>query len=189
LDEVAQIGAATALERAARELGTADAQAFTAPEALGWAHQLWNAPAKDRVFEALRAERGRKIEVSDVVPATQLYTERHNVDFLLENSLGALWIASHEGSRLASALPYLAAPTTLPRSPERPARPLTLLDPACGAGHFLVAAFDLLFAMYEEEGERDPAAIAESILDKNLYGMDLDGDAVAIAEAVLLFRA
>ena len=73
-------------------------EVFSAPDALGWAYQYWNTEEKDRVFENTRTKKS-KIEGSDIIPATQLYTEPYMVKFLVQNSLGALWIGSHPNSK------------------------------------------------------------------------------------------
>ena len=77
---------------AARGQEAATDEVFSAPDAFGWAYQYWNADEKDRVFAMLRTEKGSKIEGADIVPATQLYTEPYMVRFLVQNSLGALWM-------------------------------------------------------------------------------------------------
>ena len=76
---------------------TAELRRRLAPDALGWAYQYWNAEEKNRVFEKVRTERGAKIEGADIIPATQLYTEPYMVKFLVQNSLGAQWLATYRG--------------------------------------------------------------------------------------------
>ena len=86
--------------------GAATDEVFAAPDALGWAYQYWNTEEKDRVFEKVRTERGAKIEGADIIPATQLYTEPYMVKFLVQNSLGALWMGMHPDSSLAEGWEY-----------------------------------------------------------------------------------
>ncbi len=93
--------------------------AFGEPDLLGWVYQYWNAEEKDRVFEA--AARGAKIEGTDIIPATCIYTEDYMVRFLVENSLGALWAAIHPDSKLPERWQYFV-PEPSPRAPlSRPA--------------------------------------------------------------------
>jgi SAM-dependent methyltransferase len=162
---------------------------FRDPATLGWAYQLWNAEQKDRVFAGVR-KRGQKVGGDDLIAATQLYTAPHLVQCLVQNSLGATWMAMHPRSRLWEQWPYFVARADRPRIEPKPVADLRVLDPACGSGHFLLEAFDLLFAMYEEEGRlTDSEAIARSILQRNLYGIDIDARAIQLCEALLWMKA
>ena len=167
---------------------------FMAPDAFGWAYQYWNTEEKDRVFDAVRPPRRKKIEGADIVPATQLYTEPYMVKFLVQNSLGVLWMSLHPDSRLCDDWKYYvrdANRAPVETSTElRSVRDFTFLDPALGSGHFHLEAFDLFFAMYREENPAlTPREIAASILNRNLFGIDLDERAVQIAEAALWMKA
>jgi hypothetical protein len=169
-------------------------EVFTASDAFGWAYQYWNTEEKSRVFEAVRTKKGTKIEGADIIPATQLYTEPYMVKFLIQNSLGALWMSLNPESRLCEAWEYYVKDAD--RAPvsslmaNRSVREFTILDPALGSGHFHLEAFDLLFAMYrEEDPELSPREIAASILNNNLFGIDLDERAIQIAEAALWMKA
>lgn len=192
-----------ALRKAGVRLGETDSQSsgdsesqpatldvFKAPDALGWAYQYWNTEEKDRVFEKVRTVKGAKIEGSDIVPATQLYTESYMVQFLVQNSLGATWMGMHPESQLFEHWDYYVRDADRAPVTKKPVRELTFLDPACGSGHFLLEAFDLFYAMYEEEGElTEPEEICDAILTKNLYGIDIDARSVQIAEAALWMKA
>jgi hypothetical protein len=167
---------------------TSDA-VFEASDALGWAYQYWNAEEKDRVFERVRTKKA-KIEGSDIIPATQIYTEPYMVKFLVQNSLGAQWMCMHPESRLPERWEYYVRDAD--RSPVnlKPVKEITFMDPACGSGHFLLEAFDLFFEMYLEEGTiSQPEEICTSILNNNLFGLDIDGRAVQIAQASLWMKA
>ena len=169
-------------------------EVFSAPDAFGWAYQYWNTEEKARVFETVRTKKGTKIAGVDIISATQLYTEPYMVKFLVQNSLGALWMSLHPESKLFERWEYYVqnadrAPVNVPPG-SRPVREFTFLDPALGSGHFHLEAFDLLFAMYaEEDPARTPREIAASILNRNLFGIDLDERAVQIAEAALWMKA
>lgn len=163
---------------------------FAAPDALGWAYQFWNTEAKDRVFERVRTEKGAKIEGADIIPATQLYTEDYMVKFLVQNSLGATWMCMHPDSDLADAWEYYVRDADRTAAEPKAVRDITFLDPACGSGHFHLEAFDLLYSMYEEEEAlASPDDICASILENNLFGIDIDERAVQIAEAALWMKA
>ena len=166
-------------------------EVFSAPDALGWAYQYWNTEEKDRVFEKVRTQKGAKIEGADIIPATQLYTEPYMVKFLVQNSLGATWMGMHPDSKLSESWEYYVKDAD--RSPvERKAmEEITLLDPACGSGHFLLEAFDLFFQMYKEELTPTVGSdgIAANILNHNLYGIDIDERAVQITTASLWMKA
>lgn len=163
---------------------------FTAPDALGWAYQYWNTEEKDRVFEKVRTVKGAKIAGAGIVPATQLYTESYMVKFLVQNSLGATWVGMHADSKLAETWEYYVKDADRAPFEKKPVREVTFLDPACGSGHFLLEAFDLFYAMYQEEGElTEPPEICDAILTKNLFGIDIDARSVQIAEASLWMKA
>lgn len=165
-------------------------EVFTAPDALGWAYQYWNTEEKDRVFEKVRTKKGAKIEGAEIIPATCIYTEPYIVKFLVQNSLGALWMEMHPDSRLADKWEYYVRDAGRAPVPKKPVRDITFLDPACGSGHFLIEAFDLFYAMYQEEGEvTAPAEICAAILERNLYGIDIDERAVQIAAIALVMKA
>lgn len=165
-------------------------EVFTAPDALGWTYQYWNTEEKDRVFEKVRTKKGSKIEGADIIPATCIYTEPYMVKFLVQNSLGAMWMGMNSGSRLCEGwLYYVRDADRVPVS-KKAVSEITFLDPACGSGHFLIEAFDLLYTMYLEEGATtDPAKICASILEHNLYGIDIDERAVQIAAIALVMKA
>lgn len=165
-------------------------EVFTAPEALGWAYQYWNSEEKDRVFEKVRTQKGAKIEGPEIIPATCIYTEPYIVKFLVQNSLGALWMGMHPESRLVEKWEYFVREADRAPVSHKPVRDITFLDPTCGSGHFLIEAFDLFYAMYEEEGEiTDPSEICALILERNLYGIDIDQRAVQIAAMALVMKA
>lgn len=127
---------------------------FTADDTLGWVYQFWQTKKKKEVNAS-----GRKIGGGDISPVTQLFTEDYMVQFLLENSLGAWWAARHPTSPILKQFTYLRfkeagipAAGTFPGWPEYAAQ-VTVIDPCCGSGHFLVAAFEILRQMrMEEEG-------------------------------------
>lgn len=165
-------------------------ETYVQDELLGWVYQYYNAREKDAAYA--RLARGKKLErPEDLVAATCLYTERYMVDYLLQNTLGALWLEMRPDSTLPERWPYFVRPpegTSMPQRPERPLREITLLDPACGSGHFLVRAFDLLVEMYREEGREPEREIPHLIIERNLHGIDIDLRAVQIAALALYLK-
>lgn len=152
---------------------------------LGWMYQYYNADVKDEFFKSKR-----KAAAADIAPATQLFTPEWIVRYMVENSLGRLWMLNNPGSSLRERMEYYIEPDAEHEdfihisSPEE----ITLCDPACGSGHILVYAFELLFHMYEERGYRE-REIPELILTKNLAGMEIDSRAAQIAELALAMCA
>jgi hypothetical protein len=180
-------------ERAPGQEAATDA-VFAAPDAFGWAYQYWNADEKDRVFGMLRTRKGAKIQGADIIPATQLYTEPYMVKFLVQNSLGALWMGMYPDSKQCVKWEYYVKDADRTPITRKPVRSITFLDPAQGSGHFHLEAFDLFYAMYAEEAAREgrtltPREICAAILNDNLYGIDIDGRSVQIATAALWMKA
>jgi len=164
------------------------ADVFTADDSLGWIYQFWQREAKNEVNAS-----ERKIGGKDLAPVTQLFTEHYMVRFLLENSLGAWWAARHPDSPLIATFDYLRfredgtpAAGTFPGWPERAAE-VTVMDPCCGSGHFLVAAFEMLRRMRMEEEGLDEVAAGDAVLRDNLFGLELDPRCTQIAAFALAF--
>lgn len=152
---------------------------------LGWMYQYYNADVKDEFFKSKR-----KAAAADIAPATQLFTPEWIVRYMVENSLGRLWMLNNPGSSLRERMEYYIEPDEEHEDFIRISSPeeITLCDPACGSGHILVYAFELLFHMYEERGYRE-REIPELILTKNLAGMEIDSRAAQIAELALAMCA
>lgn len=152
---------------------------------LGWMYQYYNADVKDEFFKSKR-----KAAAADIAPATQLFTPEWIVRYMVENSLGRLWMLNNPGSSLRERMEYYIEPDAEHEDFIRISSPeeITLCDPACGSGHILVYAFELLFHMYEERGYRE-REIPELILTKNLTGMEIDPRAAQIAELALAMCA
>lgn len=154
-------------------------------EVLGWMYQFYNAELKDAFFKAKR-----KATAADIAPATQLFTPEWIVRYMVENSLGRLWMLNRPESHLRERMEYYIEPDANHEdfihmeSPED----ITLCDPACGSGHILSYAFELLYAIYEECGYI-AREIPELILTKNLSGYEVDPRAAQIASLVLALRA
>ena len=169
---------------------TASDEVFSADDVLGWAYQYWNAEEKERIFEKIKLDENAKIEQDAIIPATQMYTDPYMVKFLIQNSLGALWMTMHPSSTLHNNWEYYVNDADRDLLKITPIDEITQLDPACGSGHFHLEAFDLFFQMYREEhSEWSNTQIAAAILNNNLYGIDIDERAVQIAAASLWMKA
>lgn len=154
-------------------------------EVLGWMYQFYNSELKDAFFKSKR-----KAAVEDLAPATQLFTPDWIVRYMVENSLGRLWMLNNPGSRLREDMAYYIEPDAEHEDFIRIEGPedITFCDPACGSGHILVYAFELLFKMYAERGYRE-RDIPHLILTKNLSGMEIDERAAQIASLALAMCA
>lgn len=154
-------------------------------EALGWAYQFYNSERKDEFFKSKR-----KAAAEDIAPATQLFTPGWIVRYMVQNSLGRLWMLNNPESPLKQQMEFYIEPDAEHEDFLRVAGPeeITFLDPACGSGHILVYAFQLLTEMYRERGWRD-RDIARSILEKNLSGYEIDPRAAQIAQTTLCMEA
>lgn len=165
-------------------------EVFTADDSLGWVYQYWQKDSKDEVNAS-----ERKVGGADLGPVTQLFTENYMVRFLLENSLGAWWAARNPESPLLKSWEYLrfdddGAPAagTFDGWPARVAE-VTVMDPCCGSGHFLVDAFGMLWRMRAEEEGLSPVEAQDAVLRDNLFGLELDPRCVQIAMFSVAFQA
>lgn len=171
---------------------------WTEVEAIGWLYQFYISEKKDEVI-------GKVVKSEDIPAATQLFTPNWIVQYLVQNSVGRLWLMANPASTLVSQWPYYIQPAA--QTPEVQAQlnaliqtriredgealnpeTITVLDPACGSGHILVVAYDVLKAIYLERGYQ-PRAIPRLILEKNLYGLDIDDRAAQLASFALLMKA
>jgi len=157
-------------------------------EIIGWLYQFYISEKKDQVFAGLK--KNQKITAENIPAATQLFTPHWIVRYLVENSLGRLWLLNRPQSRLAERMDYYIAQEEPETDFLRIARPedIRICDPACGSGHMLTYAFDLLYAIYEEEGY-DATEIPALILTHNLTGVEIDDRAGALAAFALAMKA
>lgn len=157
-------------------------------EVIGWLYQFYISEKKDQVFAGLK--KNQKITAENIPAATQLFTPHWIVRYLVENSLGRLWLLNRPTSKLAERMDYYIAPEEPETDFLKISKPeeIKVCDPACGSGHMLTYAFDLLYAIYEEEGyEADE--IPALILANNLTGIEIDDRAGALAAFALAMKA
>lgn len=157
-------------------------------EVLGWLYQFYISEKKDEVFDSLK--KNKKISPENIPAATQLFTPHWIVRYLVENSLGRLWMLNRPGSKLVEKMDYYIKSEQVETDFLHISKPegIKICDPACGSGHMLTYAFDLLYAIYEEEGY-EPAEIPEKILTQNLYGIEIDERAGELAAFSLTMKA
>lgn len=157
-------------------------------EIIGWLYQFYISEKKDQVLERLK--KNQKITAENIPAATQLFTPHWIVRYLVENSLGRLWLLNNPHSGLAAKMDYYIAPEDPETDFLKIACPedIRICDPAAGSGHMLTYAFDLLYAIYEEEGY-DATDIPALILTHNLTGVEIDDRAGALAAFALAMKA
>jgi type II restriction/modification system DNA methylase subunit YeeA len=155
-------------------------------EIIGWIYQFYISEKKDEVF-ASKA----KVKKEDIPAATQLFTPRWIVEYMVQNTVGKLWLQNRPNSKLREYMPYFIESESLKAddylrigSPEE----ILLADPASGSGHILVYAFDLFTKIYEEEGY-NTTDIPKLIIDKNLYGFEIDERAAQLSGLALMMKA
>lgn len=172
-------------------VGEIDESDWQEVEIIGWLYQFYISERKDEVI-------GKVVASEDIPAATQLFTPNWIVKYLVQNTLGRQWLATYPQSALRQQMEYYIEPAE--QTPEvqeqlkaiTPTRldpeELTLLDPACGSGHILVEAYDLFKAIYQERGYR-AKDIPALILQKNLFGLEIDDRAAQLAAFALMMKA
>ena len=169
-----------------------------AVQIIGWLYQYYNAEKKDKVFAALK--KNVKITKENIPAATQLFTPDWIVRYMVENSLGRLWVEGHPNDDLkASWKYYLEEAEQEPevqvqlaeiRKEYAAMKPeeIKCIDPCCGSGHILVYLFDVLVQIYESYGYTTREAV-ENIIKNNLYGLDIDDRAAQLAYFAVMMKA
>lgn len=161
-------------------------------ELIGWLYQFYISEKKDEVFKSFKKK--KKAGVNELPAATQIFTPRWIVQYMLENTLGQTWLEAHPESPLRSEMKYLVekadtgGEVQLPEGFTGDPAGFRLLDPASGSGHILVVAFDLLMHCYREQYYTTSEAV-DHILTQNLYGLDIDPRAAQLSQFALLLKA
>ena len=179
-------------------LNTTDAitdEDYRQVELIGWLYQFYISEKKDEVFKSFKNK--KKAEAADIPAATQIFTPNWIVKYMVQNTVGRIWLDLNPDSRLRSEMKYLVENTESEANYQlstvncqliKEVAHLKLLDPASGSGHILVEGFDLLYAMYREEGYSASEAV-RSIFENNLFGLDIDPRAAQLATFALLLKA
>ena len=164
---------------------------------IGWLYQYYNTEPKDKVFARKSSE---KIKKEDIPAATQLFTPDWIVRYMVENSLGRLWIEGHPDEVLKGQWKYYLDEAEQEESVQEQLNQiyaehsklnledLTCLDPCCGSGHILAYMFDVLMQIYLSRGYRGREAVI-SIVEHNLYGLDIDERAAQLAYFAVMMKA
>lgn len=169
-----------------------------AVQIIGWLYQYYNAEKKDEVFAALK--KNVKITKENIPAATQLFTPDWIVRYMVENSLGRLWVEGHPNDELKAGWKYYLEEAE--QEPEVRAQLIEIrkeyasmtpeqikcIDPCCGSGHILAYLFDVLVQIYESYGYTTREAV-ESIVKNNLYGLDIDDRAAQLAYFAVMMKA
>ena len=157
-------------------------------EVIGWLYQFYISEQKEAVYAFF--DSGGRAGAAEIPAATQLFTPHWIVRYLVENSLGRLWLLNRPSSQLAERMDYYIPPVDEETDFLRVSSPeeLKIIDPAAGSGHMLTYAFDLLYAIYEEQAY-SPSEIPSKILEHNLYGAEIDPRAGALAAFALTMKA
>lgn len=157
-------------------------------ESIGWLYQFYISEKKDQVFEGLK--KNKKVTPENIPAATQLFTPHWIVRYLVENSLGRLWMLNNPSSKVIEQMDYYIKPIEEEKDYLKVSSPeeLKICDPACGSGHMLTYAYDLLYAIYLDAGY-DSSEIPEKILTNNLYGIEIDERAAELAAFALSMKA
>jgi hypothetical protein len=167
-------------------------------ETIGWVYQAFNEPD----LEVFRGESAMKVPSHLIAAKTQKFTPRWIVKYLVENTLGSMWLEMHPDSQLGAKLEYLVPHNDKRLTLCKSIRDITLLDPACGTMHFGLVAFDLFVEMYREEmanaGKHgwpqspplaDETEIPAAIVAHNLHGIDIDLRAVQLSALALYLKS
>ncbi|MCP4158879.1 MAG: BREX-1 system adenine-specific DNA-methyltransferase PglX [Deltaproteobacteria bacterium] len=174
-------------------------------ELIGWLYQFYISDKKDEVFAGFK--KNKKARAEDIPAATQIFTPKWIVKYMVENTVGKIYLDYEPDSDLRDQMKYLVenesdsavsssavennsnlSPRAQSRGLIKDLTQLTLIDPAAGSGHILVTGFELLFKMYKEEGYTSKQAV-QHILQHNLFGLDIDDRAMQLARFAVLLKA
>ena len=160
-------------------------------EVIGWLYQFYISEKKDQVI-------GNVVKSEDIPAATQLFTPNWIVKYLVQNSVGRQWLQTYPDSSIKAGMEYYIEPAEQTDEVNAQIKAITpdsiepesikVLDPACGSGHILVEAYQVLKAIYEERGYQ-PRKIPQLILENNLFGLDIDDRAAQLSGFALMMLA
>lgn len=164
------------------------AEDYKEVELIGWLYQFYISDKKDEVFAGFK--KNKKARAEDIPAATQIFTPKWIVKYMVENTVGKIYLDYEPTSTLKEDMKYLVQNENDQNNDViiSDITELTLIDPASGSGHILVTGFELLFKMYREEGYTAKQAV-DSILANNLFGLDIDDRAMQLARFAVLLKA
>ena len=181
-----------------KEMLSIDKSNWQVVEIIGWLYQYYISEAKEILDYELKNKKNRKVQKDDMPAKTQIFTPKWIVKYMVENSVGKIWLEAHPNKELQSKFKYylesaeqeddvkekLKEIINKNISPED----IKVLDPACGSGHILVTAFEVLYQIYKSAGYMEDE-IAKLILTKNLYGLDICDRASQLAQLAVIMKA
>lgn len=181
-----------------KEMLSLDKSNWQVVEIIGWLYQYYISEAKEILDYELKNKKNRKVQKDDMPAKTQIFTPKWIVKYMVENSVGKMWLEARPNKELQSKFKYylesveqeddvkekLKKIINKNISPED----IKVLDPACGSGHILVTAFEVLYQIYKSAGYMEDE-IAKLILTKNLYGLDICNRASQLAQLALIMKA
>lgn len=155
-------------------------------EIIGWLYQYYISEKNEEVDKKIK--KGKKVEKDEIPCYTQMFTPKWIVKYMVENSLGRLWLEAKPDPIIKGDMKYFVKTEDVEERSISSPELITVFDPCCGSGHILVYAFDLLTKIYEEEGY-NKSEIPELILKNNLWGIDIDDRAASLASFALIMKA
>lgn len=164
---------------------------YRQPELIGWLYQFYISERKDEVFASFKS--GKKATKDEIPAATQIFTPNWIVKYMVQNTIGRIYLDNNSYSSLKDDWKYLVQPAEENTSEENILKvenpeELTIIDAGCGSGHILVEAFDTLYSIYLEQ-YASPREACDSILQYNIVGVDIDTRAKQLAQFALLMKA
>lgn len=157
-------------------------------ELIGWLYQFYISEKKDAVFAAFKD--GKKAAAEDIPAATQIFTPNWIVKYMVQNTLGRIYIDNFDNDNLKDQWKYLVTPAKgeTAKLKVEELEDLTLIDPGCGSGHILSEAFEMLYEMYRADFA-SPREACTNILTRNLTGIDIDTRAKQLSQFSILMKA
>lgn len=181
-----------------REMLALDKKNWEQVEIIGWLYQYYIAEAKEKLDYELKNKKNRKVQKEDMPAKTQIFTPKWIVQYMVQNSVGKLWLEAHPNQNLQAKFKYYLESAEqeedvkkrLEEIVNKSIRPeeIKVLDPACGSGHILVTAFETLYEIYKSAGYLEDE-IATLILKNNLYGLDICDRAAQLAQLAIIMKA
>jgi len=174
------------------DLDAIDHEAWESDEALGWIYQYFGKEEREEIDDRVDNE-NYKIAGTDIATKTQLFTPRYIVEWMVDNSLGRLWLEmrgeSTDINNEENCFNLVSKTNSQTDSEVKDVEDIKVLDPACGSGHILFYAFDVLYQMYLEQANVPEKYIPRKILENNLFGIDIDSGSAEIAALTLFLKA